>query len=423
MLRTGNEKVIIGKDGWLFFSEDYKYLINSGFLREEKIRARMLSNIQPDPVKAILNFKNQLAARGIQLMLVPVPAKPMIYPDKLAGVNLQLQNPSWAKFKATLEANDITVIDLTAKFHAMRQTGVEPYLKTDTHWTPEGMYCAADIVAEAITPLFLPHMNIPGSTPHQTRPRTVTARGDIATMLKLPECQNYFPEETVTITEYDFVPDRNAEILLLGDSFINIYSLGAMNWGRKAGFAEYLSHKLQLPLDIIARNDAGAYATRQLLANELKRGRDRLAGKKVVVWEFAIRELVNGDWKILDLTLGEVQETNLLEIAGPRTVQATVLAVTDVPIPNTAPYKDHVMSLYIGDIDGGNDTALVYVPSMIDNELTPAASLRPGDTLKINLDAWNKYAEEYGSWNRSEFDDEELILAEPCWGTLESNPE
>ncbi len=400
---------MIGKDGWLFFSGDYEYLINPGFLRKEKLHKRMLSGVQPDPVKAVLQFQEQLKERGIRLILLPVPVKPMIYPDKLSGVSGPLQNPSWEEFKKQMEDNGITVIDPASGFAAMRRQGVEPYLKTDTHWTPAGMRKAAEMTAEAIT-------EQPAGNPGT--PEKVTASGDIAAMLKLPDSGTYFPAETVEVTGYDFVPSRDAEILLLGDSFVNIYSLEAMNWGTKGGFAEYLASLLQQPLDVIVRNDAGAYATRLLLSGELRRGRDRLAGKKVVIWEFAIRELANGDWKMLDMTLGDVPETNMLEITEARTVTATVLSVTSVPRPNSAPYKDHVMSLHLGDIDGGYDTVLVYTPSMIDNVWTSAAKLRPGDTVKITLDAWEKYEGEYGSWNRSEFDSEELLTATPCWGAF-----
>jgi alginate O-acetyltransferase complex protein AlgJ len=51
---------------------------------------------------------------------------------------------------------------------------------------------------------------------------------------------------------------------------------------------------------VLAQNDSGAFATRQALARELEGGEDRLAGKRVVVWEFAARELAVGDWKPID---------------------------------------------------------------------------------------------------------------------------
>ena len=37
------------------------------------------------------------------------------------------------------------------------------------------------------------------------------------------------------------------------------------------------------------------------LARELASDRDRLAGKKIVVYQFAVRELSIGNWKLIDL--------------------------------------------------------------------------------------------------------------------------
>ena len=410
-LHTGNEKVIIGCNDWLFFSGDYEYLINPGFLRPEILHKRMLKGVQPDPVTAILDFDRQLKARGIRLILLPVPVKPMIYADQLGGKRIPLQNPSFAVFKERMETAGIAVIDLAADFAAMRKSGHEPYLKTDTHWTPEGMRLAAEKSAA----LLCGH----GSTV-DVPTVSVTNLGDIAAMLKLPDCERFFPVETVSVRDYNCPPQQESKVLLLGDSFANIYSLKALNWGENGGFAEALGAYLGQPVDAILRNDAGAFATRQLLANELKRGRDRLAGKKAVVYEFAIRELANGDWKMLDMTLGEAPETQFLTLDEPRTVTATVLGASSVPRPHSAPYKDHVMSLHLGDIDGvAGAEALVYAVSMRDNVWTDAARLRIGDTVKIRLEPWGAKENEYGSWNRSEFDSEDLLLAEPVFGTLE----
>jgi alginate O-acetyltransferase complex protein AlgJ len=93
--------------------------------------------------------------------------------------------------------------------------------------------------------------------------------------------------------------DPDAQVLLLGDSFANIYSVDRLGWGAGAGLAEQLSYYLQQPVDKIALDAGGSHASRQALARELEAGNDRLAGKKVLVYQFAVRELAFGDWKLI----------------------------------------------------------------------------------------------------------------------------
>lgn len=413
-LGTGNEKAILGKDDWLFYVSGFNYLINPGFLLPEQLHKRSLSSIQPDPVKAIVDFNQQLKERGIRLILLPAPVKPMLYGDKL-GTTMQIrQNPSYQEFKSRIEAEGISIMDFTDALFQMRQTTTEPYLHTDTHWSPKGAWLAARLTAEQLASDA--HNNLGGVTW-----KTITGLGDIANMLHLSDPTKTIMPESV---EAPMIPERlaryskNAEILLLGDSFVNIYDLGRMGWSDGGGFAKMLSFFLKKPVDVIARNDSGAYATRQLLANELKRGRDRLAGKKIVIWEFVIRELAVGDWKMLDMTLGKAPEIKFINPQKPIMVTATVLAVSEVPRPYAAPYKDHIMSVHLGDINGGNDQAIAYMVSMRDNVRTPAAQLRIGETAQIELASWADYEATYGSWNRSEINNDELLLQEPCWGKV-----
>ena len=94
---------------------------------------------------------------------------------------------------------------------------------------------------------------------------------------------------------------REAEVLVLGDSFANIYSLSSLGWGASSGLVEQLAFLLQRPLDSITFNDQGAHATRQEMARQMKQNPARLQGKKIVVWEFAARELAFGDWTCIPL--------------------------------------------------------------------------------------------------------------------------
>src|SRR5262245_63668368 len=129
----------------------------------------------------------------------------------------------------------------------------------------------------------------------------------------------FFPAQKVPIRQVVtgnglWRPSKEADVLLLGDSFSNIFSFEAMGWGESAGFAEHLSFALRRPIDSILRNSDASFATREILSNELARGRDRLAGKKIVIWEFETREVSFGNWKMLDRKLGEAKPDKFLTL-------------------------------------------------------------------------------------------------------------
>lgn len=432
-LGVGNEQVYLGRDGWLFYRPDVDYVTGPPFLDPATLRRRALAaGVQPDPVKAIVVFRDQLAARGIELIAVPIPMKPGVEAGKLsarAGESVVLQNPSFAEFKARMQKAGIRVFDPVAALVERKTAAVNTpnYLQTDTHWRPETMELVAAKLAAFIQ---APAAAAPASL--EVSAKEVTGVGDIARMLNLPEAQSVYQPETVTIHEVmadnaPWRPSKTADILFLGDSFSNIFSLGALGWGESAGFAEHLSHALGgRPLDTILRNSDAAFATREMLSRELARGRDRLAGKKLVVWQFAARELAFGDWKMLEMKLGQPMPAKFFV---PKTGESVVMngtvdAISNVPRPGSVPYADHILALHLTDLspEGGDRSddleALVYLESMRDNVLTPAARFRPGERVTLRLRAWADVAEKYEKINRSEIDDPAVQLEEPCWGEI-----
>jgi hypothetical protein len=54
---------------------------------------------------------------------------------------------------------------------------------------------------------------------------------------------------------------------------------------------------------------------------------------------------------------------------------------------------------------------------MIDNKWQPPARYREGQAVTLRLENWQEVEGRYGSFNRSEFDDENLLLESPCWGS------
>jgi alginate O-acetyltransferase complex protein AlgJ len=432
-LRAANEQVYLGRDGWLFYRPDVDYVTGPAFLEPSRLRQRAhAAALQPDPIKAIVQFRDQLASRGIELVLLPVPTKASIEGERLSSrvePGTLLENATMAEFQRRLAAAGLRVFDPAPLLmqRKMAANGAPQYLETDTHWRPETMEFVAQQLAASLN---LPAVEAPHAP--QFSPKQITGEGDIARMLKLPKGEAIDAPQTVTINQVTAAdnfwrPSRDADLLLLGDSFANIFSLEALGWGESAGLAEHLSAALGgRPVDTILRNSDAAFASREMLANELARGRDRLAGKKVVIWEFAARELAFGNWKLLEMKLGAPAASRFFTPSpgGEIKVTGTVEAVGSVPRPGSVPYADHITAVHLTDVSLADRPgaeplqAIVYLWSMRDNVWADAARLRPGERVTLRLKPWGDVAAQLEQINRSEIDDPELQLEEPAWGEL-----
>ncbi|MES1205502.1 MAG: hypothetical protein ABUS79_06155 [Pseudomonadota bacterium] len=337
----GNTKVVVGRDGWLFYQPGVAAVGGPGLLNDAILSSRAKAAgdagdaaLFPDPRPAILDFRAYLASRGIALVLFPVPDKAALQPAELRGPRAHDSdgavgmNPDHARLSRELAAAGVRVFDATP---ARLDHGAPPrFLRQDTHWTPAWMEEVAGDLARVV------RESAPAGLTAAPRVWTTTTKsvsrvGDLVDMLGLPTGQSLFQPQEVSIHEVRkpdgalFEPEAAGEVLLLGDSFSNVFTLGQMGWGEAAGLAPHLARALGCAVDVIAQNDAGAHATRQLLWNELTAGAaaaegdqgqggpaggdaaegarpragDRLSGKKVVVWEFASRELAVGNWKPL----------------------------------------------------------------------------------------------------------------------------
>ena len=112
---------------------------------------------------------------------------------------------------------------------------------------------------------------------------------------KLRQDQFAFEEFTVI----DTVIMGHTELWTIKQERDRIYSLPEMGWGDHAGLGEQLALRLGRSVDIIALNDGGVNTARASLA----RRRDPLVGKRVVIWQFAARDLAvsNGDWQFIKI--------------------------------------------------------------------------------------------------------------------------
>jgi len=342
-------KATMGRDGWLFYRPDVRCLIEPDRPDTSSDEGRWVQPAQgtceDSVVRAIVHFRDQLKDRGIELLVMPVPGKPSIYPQKLwrtAGANGNRVTSPTLQFIQKLSAQGVQVVDLFDQFSRARREnpGEDLYLAQDTHWTPAGAGIAAAALVEKFRSL--------GWAPAQSvsfTSRIVRVRryGDILEMIVPPSRQDHTPYEDVECRQvldptgrgmtsseserpgtYRY-PGGGASVLVLGDSFCRIYqereprSLGQLvdpagdtEGGNihadktaarllpgSAGFPSQLALSLVAPVDYIVSDGGASTDVRRTLATDP----EILEGKKVVVWEFVERDIQLGKSGWLDVPL------------------------------------------------------------------------------------------------------------------------
>jgi alginate O-acetyltransferase complex protein AlgJ len=290
VLREGNDKVIIGRGGLLFYRREVEMAAGPGFLSARRRVRRGSSEggaegTSSDPVAAIVDYDRRLRARGIHLLFVPLPVKPFLYPEALRPEYPAEAGPAWnvdrERFMRELSRAGVDVLDVTDDLWRAKAEG-EVFLRLDTHWAPRGVRVAADRIAERLRPL-----TGPPQKPYEGRTATATNGGDLLRMLGLGAGPSTFPTQTVEIVQGPPRGDDLAPVLLLGDSHTNIYSRKELEWGEGAGLAEQLMLRLGVPVQVLALNGGAATQVRTILGRKPA----VLAAKKIVVWSCTSRDL------------------------------------------------------------------------------------------------------------------------------------
>jgi alginate O-acetyltransferase complex protein AlgJ len=173
------------------------------------------------------------------------------------------------------------------------------YQHQDTHWTDRGLRLAAELLSTRIKKYpWYAELAKHGQTFGQ-RETTFSRFGDLQSRLPDAEQGQYTPETLVAhqVLRPDKQPyddDPESPIVLLGDSFTGVYELTD---AEHAGVSAHIARGVSYPLDLVMSYGGGPNVRQKLL----RRGREALAEKKLVIWMMTARDLYNywEDWEPL----------------------------------------------------------------------------------------------------------------------------
>jgi alginate O-acetyltransferase complex protein AlgJ len=271
LFREGRRGVLIGADGFLFSAEEYESAPDA--------QANLAANTD-----FIARSARTIEASGAKLLVVIVPAKARIYPDKTGRYAWppepegRLQNAA-----ALMQENGINVIDLSETLRAAKSEA-PVFLRTDTHWTSFGASAAATAIAAKARGMAelggeVPVTMIAGkSEPH---------RGDLLRFIRLgsfAETAGPEPDRLVTWT-------ANVETgeTLLGDSIIPVALVGtSYSADPRWSFRAFLANALKADVLNVAAEGKGPFdPMSEYLASALFRD----SPPRLVVWEIPERFL------------------------------------------------------------------------------------------------------------------------------------
>ncbi len=305
-----------GSDGWLFLANELRHLSVGPFWGDAAPAVSRAGKPEyADPMPAIVNFHEQLKKAGIELMLVPVPPKAVIYPEKISDLVKAGSAPPprldvhHQAFYRLLRAKGVPVIDLHPLLSAHRfdKEGTA-YCRTDTHWSGRACVLAARHMAKAIKTrdwyAAVPKAKIEQET------REVEITGDLLRVLKDDAGDKPPPERLPlrfvgTKGEAGLDPlarDLNSPVLVLGDSHGLVFHAGGDMHASGAGLADQLSYELGFAVDVLAVRGSGATPARISLYRRSLTDENYLDGKKLIIWCFAAREFTESTgWRPLPI--------------------------------------------------------------------------------------------------------------------------
>lgn len=226
VFRQAPQGVLAGGDGWLFTVEEFAHTADP----EETRRLW---------IQAITDVHARLAEHGIPLLIALVPAKAASLP----AVSPPLPRAGVERYEATLV--DLAELGIAAVDLRAILASESAWLRTDTHWTPEGAGQAAELIAADMLEL-APEM-ISDRTYEVDATETITFDGDLYQLLALGPFAEVLGPAPDVITVSSIVSAGNQGGSLFDDVTIDAVLVGT---SYSAGTAWNLADRLRLALGI-----------------------------------------------------------------------------------------------------------------------------------------------------------------------------
>ena len=294
---------IAGRDGWLFDANE--------LLQVSRINSTSAA------AGAIADYAQQLRGQNIDLILVPVPPKALVYPDKLArGAKVSLKPRKAARLDSVLKAamddlsaRHVKVVDLLPVLMAHRDDKAgTAYTRTGLGWSPYGVQVAVKEIAGAVRDSRAGGRG--GVTGISSEAVTLNFTGSLAADVSKSKPEVLPASKIGRISEGKVrslsFNTSGGSLLLMGSSDIFAWREANNPQGSSGAFcslADQLAAELQTIPDVIPSSGEGRNSPRLRILRERTNGRSMLGSTRTVIWVVPALDLCAANWQRVPLQL------------------------------------------------------------------------------------------------------------------------
>ncbi|HIU55012.1 MAG TPA: hypothetical protein IAB03_04285 [Candidatus Gallibacteroides avistercoris] len=288
---------VAGKENWAFLKSELRFLSAGDFWGENAAKTSQAKDPKvQDPLAAITVYQKALAAENIDLILLPIPPKAVIYPDKLPDVNLPVAryDQSLQRFYDILRKQGVQVFDVTPLLINARKNSDEPlYCLGDSHYSSYG----CKVIAEALAKEIQKSHKLSGKQKYTTEKNNIRITGDLYKAAQNSSGNTLPKDESIALytVKGGETKSKESPILILGDSHTLVFDIGADLFSTNAGFPSLLAAALKMPVEVMGVRGSGATPARINVYRRSKADVNFLKQKKLFIWCFSAREFTEAN--------------------------------------------------------------------------------------------------------------------------------
>ncbi|AFG36730.1 alginate O-acetyltransferase AlgX-related protein [Spirochaeta africana] len=276
LFREGAAGVVVGSRGWLFSAEEFVVLADQ---QQEAARIRRTAEYAAEVQAALQRY-------GTELVVVPLPAKARVHREWLGRHRFpRVAEPRYQLLLDELQQRSLARVDARAVLQRQAVHQEPPFLRTDTHWSPDGAAAVAAVTAGVVR-------EVAGAGLQEREYRvefgeTVSYRGDLQNFIPLGPFRGRLQPRPDRLPELEVQAGPAPALGLFDAAAVSVVLVGtSYSAGEQWGFQAFLQQELQAEVLNLAMEGRGPFHPMQeYLASDTLRE----APPAVVIWEIPER--------------------------------------------------------------------------------------------------------------------------------------